>query len=655
MPDVFRALLEVSSDLVLIADWETARFVDANARALEQLGYSMEELVRMTGGDLSQFPREEHRRISQELIELGTTNVRAVPVRCKDGSLLTLDLRVQTFDVGGGTYSASIMSEPALVPSSEHSTRFRVGRERLLESEAFYRGVVTYTGDAVVVSELNSGRCVEANPAACALFGHTTVQFAVMTALDLVEASDENIVAQFIEDLEATGRSVNSEVMLVRRDGSKFVADMMLNVFETSGRRMVVMIIRDVSDRRAQQEQVERSQRLAAVGQVAAGVAHEINNPAAFMLMNVTVGDEHITDHMKFLDNISVFAETLTDPIQRQQLLALVDQLPDLAAMRSLQKDSKEGLERIRAVTRDLRLFSRTEARVIVEEDLNASIRSAVRLLRNELRHHAKVQIELEENLPTFFARRGKFTQVATNLLMNASQAITGGSAGGTEIRVTTHSDDKDVLFSVCDSGTGISEETLARMFEPFFTTKSQEQGTGLGLALCAEIVEAHGGRIDVQSTLGVGTTFEVRIPLDTGLSPTPRSPPRRSEGGRDRRRILIIDDDMAMVRAYRRLLRRQDATVVSSGAEALAILRDDETFDVILCDLMMPELDGPQVFDVICERAPHLRERVVFCTGGAFSPRTREFVERVDNEVLEKPLSPADFARLLGGSLTGA
>jgi CheY-like chemotaxis protein len=293
------------------------------------------------------------------------------------------------------------------------------------------------------------------------------------------------------------------------------------------------------------------------------------------------------------------------------------------------------------------------QERVVVEEDLNASIRSAISLLRNEMRHHARLRVALEDGLPKLAARRGKLAQVATNLLMNAVQAITEGSAGENEIRVATQSDDSEITFSVQDSGSGIDEDTLARIFEPFFTTKSQEQGTGLGLALCASIVAAHGGQIDVESTLGVGTTFRVRLPLDTGLTLTEDARNRAASRQGQRQRILVIDDDPGMVRAYRRLLRNHDATVTASGVEALAILDDDESFDVILCDLMMPELDGPQIFDVLSERSPHLVERIVFCTGGAFSARARAFIDRIDNEVIEKPIRPADFIRILGSPLS--
>jgi len=649
-PEVYRALIEASRDLVLIADWATARFVDASPGALAELGYTMAEMSIMTGGDLSQFPREEHRRVSQELIERGSTAVGSVPIRRKDGSILKMDLRLKKFDSGGRTYSATIMSTPA--DPHQTDTRFRIEREKLLESEAFYRGVVTCTGDAVIVRDLNTGDCIEANPAACALFERSTVQFQSVSTVDLLAPPGAALWARIHDELLKTGRSVNTDTMLVRRSGATFLADMMQNVFESRGRMLVVMIIRDVSERRAQQEKLERSERLVAVGEVAAGIAHEINNPAAFMLMNTDVAEQQLAAVKTLTENIAMFAETLSDPTQKKALHAILAQAPDIASMQELQRDNRKGIERIQLVTRELRFFTRAQEPVVIDVDLNDSVQVSIRMLRNELRHHAQLQLALEADLPTIAARRGKLGQVATNLLMNAAQAITEGSACSNHIRVTTRSSDTELIFTVEDSGIGMDAQTLDRIFEPFFTTKGPEQGTGLGLALCASIVEAHGGTIDVESTPGVGSLFRVRLPRDTGLSLSKSLRNPRAMPLVKGRRILVIDDDLGMVRAYRRMFRSHDATVTSSGTEALEILRTDEDFDVILCDMMMPEVDGPQFFDMLRMRSPHLVERIVFCTGGAFSPRARAFINRIDNEVLEKPLMPSDFSRLLGAPL---
>ncbi|MFK7931596.1 MAG: response regulator, partial [Myxococcota bacterium] len=180
--------------------------------------------------------------------------------------------------------------------------------------------------------------------------------------------------------------------------------------------------------------------------------------------------------------------------------------------------------------------------------------------------------------------------------------------------------------------------------FEPFFSTKSNDQCIGLGMALSSEIVVAHGGRIHATSTPGVGSRFDVHLPFDTGLPLGTAPPIPKLPSGK---RMLVIDDDPGMVRAYRRILRGRSAVVVDSGRKALELLAQDPEFDVIVCDLMMPDIDGPDVFHALSERAPHLAARMVFCTGGAITPRTRAFVATVGNEVLDKPLRPQDLQRL--------
>jgi len=158
--EAYRALFAFADDIILISDWETARFVDANCAALERLGYTMDELRSLTGGDLSQLPREEHLRFSRELVNLGETRARAVPIRRKDGSLIHMDLSVKRYVADGVTLHATFMRAPP--QPAQRKRRFHIARDRLLESEAFYRGVVTCTQDAVVVTDLNSGACIEA-------------------------------------------------------------------------------------------------------------------------------------------------------------------------------------------------------------------------------------------------------------------------------------------------------------------------------------------------------------------------------------------------------------------------------------------------------------------------------------------------------------
>ena len=608
----YRSLVAASEDAILIADWETARFVDANQVAIDKLGYSLAQLREMTGGDLSQLPREEHRRLSAELIGEGETRVRGVPIRCGDGTELRMDLWVRKFDSDGVTYSASVLRDAQPATDDGRDT-FRVARRRLLDSEAFYRGVVTCTEDAVLVADFDDDVVVEANPAACRLFGRTTVEWSSATRKVMFAPESRARLETMSQALGGTGHAQWDDAPLCRRDGSVFVADLMLNVFEPAGRRYVVTIVRDVTERHRRREELERSRRLAAIGEVAAGVAHEINNPAAYALLNLEALDAQHARMARLVAALQDHAAAATSAKERDLFAELLQIAPNVDALAELARDNREGLQRIRAVTNDLRSFSRVGDHEVVEEDLNAVVRQTVSLLNNELRHRARLTMELDERVPRLAAQRGKLAQVVTNLLLNAAQAITEGDADGNVISITTRCEGDEVVLAVEDTGEGMDAETANRIFDPFFTTKKRDQGTGLGLSLCVEILSRHGGRIEVESQPGQGARFEVRMATDTGLVPSTERPQKTPPPPAHKKRVLVIDDDQGMVRAYRRLLQHHDATVLDSGIDALRLIERGAAFDVILCDLMMPDFDGVAFYERLEQTAPTLVSRVVF------------------------------------------
>jgi CheY-like chemotaxis protein len=226
------------------------------------------------------------------------------------------------------------------------------------------------------------------------------------------------------------------------------------------------------------------------------------------------------------------------------------------------------------------------------------------------------------------------------NLLLNAAQALPEGKAAGqNEIRVatrrTTHG---SVVVEIADTGSGIPESIRGRIFEPFFTTKPVGIGTGLGLAICHGIVTSLGGKLSVDSEVGKGSVFRVELPIsETAASIRDASSAEQKRG--EKKRILIIDDEPIICFTLERLLSSEnDVVAVTSGAEAVARLQKGERFDLILCDLMMPEMDGEAVYEAVAPFAPDQAERMVFVTGGAFTPRGQEFLQRVNNLRVEKP-----------------
>jgi CheY-like chemotaxis protein len=240
---------------------------------------------------------------------------------------------------------------------------------------------------------------------------------------------------------------------------------------------------------------------------------------------------------------------------------------------------------------------------------------------------------------------------VFLNLLINATHAIPEGQANRNEIRISTRPDSSGmVAVDVTDTGTGMSEDVQRRLFTPFFTTKPIGVGTGLGLSICQRIVMAMGGQIQVRSEVGRGSTFTVLLPAATmtAVKPVPEAPSGAHRAARHGR-LLVIDDEQVIAMAIQRSLSREHDVVYANTAQAaLARLQAGEKFDVILCDLMMPEMTGMDLYNELVQSIPDQAERMIFVTGGAFTVRAHEFLESVPNLRIEKPFNVQQLRALV-------
>jgi CheY-like chemotaxis protein/anti-sigma regulatory factor (Ser/Thr protein kinase) len=286
----------------------------------------------------------------------------------------------------------------------------------------------------------------------------------------------------------------------------------------------------------------------------------------------------------------------------------------------------------------------------MVPVHLDEVVQRACRMAKTEIRHRARLVLDLRTRRPVT-GDHGKLTQLVTNLVVNAAHAIVEGQADCNQISVTTQERGDTLVLVVEDTGQGIPADLRERIFEPFFTTKPAGRGGGLGLAVCMDIARLHQGTIRVDSELGRGSRFEVCLPLHDGLAAPPpiESPAAATSPPPTRGRLLLIDDDALVLRGLGRLLSLSHEVVLAHGGqEGLEVLLHDRDFDAILCDLMMPVTDGPEVHAVIARRAPELLPRLAFCSGGAFTPRVRAFVDSVDNLVLGKPIRRAELLHAL-------
>ena len=370
---------------------------------------------------------------------------------------------------------------------------------------------------------------------------------------------------------------------------------------------------------RAEQEaKLLRADRMASVGQLAAGVAHEANNPLAYVITNLAFVQ-------KALANLRA-----DDPQTVRELSEAID-------------EARQGADRVTRIVRDLKAFAREDEEELVRVDIAEVLDSTLKMAANEIRHRATLQRRYDE-VPTVRANDGRLVQVFLNLLVNAAQAIPEGHADDHRITVTVReATGGGVSVEVRDTGCGIDPANRDRVLEPFFTTKPVGVGTGLGLTVCQSILEGYGGTLELDSEPGAGTTATVTLPAANSetvasrtrvVAPPPPSPERRH-------RILLVDDEPLVLRSLKRILRPHTVVSARSGRGALEILEDTEPFDVILCDMMMPDLTGVDVYEALAADGRGFEERMVFLTGGAFTKRTEAFLERIPNRRLDKPVTP--------------
>ncbi|MGH7857573.1 MAG: hybrid sensor histidine kinase/response regulator, partial [Candidatus Binatia bacterium] len=218
------------------------------------------------------------------------------------------------------------------------------------------------------------------------------------------------------------------------------------------------------------------------------------------------------------------------------------------------------------------------------------------------------------------------------------------------EVRISTRATEDEVLVEIADTGRGIPAEHLERLFDPFFTTKSVGEGSGLGLSICYNIIESYAGRIEVESSPGEGSRFVVRLPIAIGPGAAARvvdAPP--SPAPPERARILIIDDEPLVLSTAKLILGREHEVLgARSGREALEVLHREPEVDVILCDLMMREISGMELYASLRRNAPALADRMVFMTGGAFTRTAQEFLGDVKNPCIEKPFKASDLMQIV-------
>ena len=414
------------------------------------------------------------------------------------------------------------------------------------------------------------------------------------------------------------------ELRVHASDGSWRICEVASVRMRVGGAPLVVVTARDVTEQNRLRAKLLLSDRMASLGTLAAGIAHEINNPLSYVIGNL---------------------ELIADGLQRP-----VPATPELATAVA---HASDGAERVRRIVQGLRSFTRSEEEHRVALQLPDVLRAAIRLTANEVRHRAQLVCQLDP-IPSVLADDGRLTQVFINLIVNAAHAIPEGHSDANRITLRTRQDEQGrAVVEVTDTGVGMSSEVMACVFDPFFTTKDLGAGTGLGLSICHGIISSVGGQIVIESAPGQGTTVRVTLPGLVTASALPMPVPAAPEAtaapaeaaDRVRSHVLIVDDEPLLGEMLARVLQRDhQVTVVSCGQAALDLVAAGTWFDAIVSDVMMPNMTGIELLDQLVLHAPEQAQRLIFLSGGVFTTETRNSLDELGTIQLQKPVSAKDL-----------
>jgi CheY-like chemotaxis protein/signal transduction histidine kinase len=507
-----------------------------------------------------------------------------------------------------------------------------ISRRQAREGEAMLRSILESIPDAVLVVD-RTGRVTHFNRAAEHLaLAHgadtTPEQWAEGSGLYLPDQRTRCPTAELPLVRALNGETVHRAEFFSRTSERSEGAWLSVNAHALRDRDdriwAAVAVYRDVTAERDAQAQLMASDRLASMGMLAAGFAHEINNPLSAIVANVELALADVQEQPGDwqAERLSTLTEVLTD--------------------------ARDATWRVRDIVRDVRIFSRSEDQTPALVDVRRVLDSSLRMAWNEIRHRATVVREYAD-VPPVLANEARLGQALLNLVINAAQAIAPGHADRNEIHVRAEMVHKRIMVAVRDSGSGMPPDVVARLFTPFFTTKPRNVGTGLGLAITQRIIASLDGEIEVESLPGRGTTIRVYLPPAPPESAVELVPPAPVASVWRRGCVLVIDDEPFVGNAVRRVLSSQhEVFVESTGRAALARVAGGEQFDAILCDVMMPVMTGMDVHAELLRVAPDHAEKLVFLTGGALSAEARDFLASVPNPKVDKPFDPRELRDLI-------
>lgn len=486
-------------------------------------------------------------------------------------------------------------------------------RNALAQSQRDFMAVIERNPDGVAITR--GHQIIYANPALAAIF-------AAPTPASLVGQT----LSTWLLPVDGGPGALDNATFRVNRsdDASVVVEAAPTRDIAFDGGAATLVVLRDITTRHRLIGRLMTADRLASVGTLTGGVAHAINNPLSYVITN-----------------LGFIAEELS-----QLGIAHPPVAASLADMGRVLAEAREGAERVRLIVHDLKCFANADSAVPGPVNLAHILALSCNLAGNEIRHRARLSLNVA-TLPPVSGNEAALAQALLNLVLFAAQSIPEGDASGNEIAINACEEPTGVVrIEIRDTGVGLDADKLAGLFEPL--SSSATDGSGVALAVAQHIIHALGGQLHVHSGTSRGKAFVLTLPAVPLATSAETFVPYSARPGR-RGVILVIDDEPLVGAAVRRACAAEhDVVVATSARGGLRQILAGERFDIILCDLMMPDMSGMELYDALLAAAPAQVERLIFLSGGAFTPRARAFLAGLRNWHLDKPFEPQALSQLM-------
>jgi PAS domain S-box-containing protein len=525
--------------------------------------------------------------------------------------------------------------------------------EALQHSESKFRDVFHNVTDGILLFDINTNKPTMVNQAFCKMLGYSESELMRLQLTDMYVETDQAKFADMFYKPITGEQAFALDIALRRKDQTTCYVDINTTAIEIEGHKLLMGCFRDITEKKKIQAELTRAEKLASIGLLASGVAHEINNPLTYILFNMESLGEDLPQLTNVIQRCQHRANNI--PLEHNPFAGLTStelklfHQPFLEDISERIDEAIQGIHRIKTIVQELSAFSRLDTPNIASVDVFVAIECAINMAHNEIKYRANL-IKDYGPVPPVKASPDQLIQVFLNILMHIINSLDESNAASNKIRIHIQQEQNYVNVKFEDTGRGLTPEEIEYIFEPFSNTKNIGVGSGLSLSLCKNTLLSFGGDIEVHSEIGRGTCFSIKLPIATEneLKEEPQQCPNDCKCSH-RRRILLIDDESGVRTTIKKYLHKDHEVITAeSGAKAQAIIEEDHNFDLLLCDLMMPQMSGMDLHQWLTKKYPELAKRTIFISGGVFTPKAKQYLNNINNPLLEKPFDMKDLQKLI-------